>query len=73
MNAEAFKKMKNLKILIFDNVQFGEGLKYLPNGLRMLDLPNYQFSLPSNFRPKNLVALNMPRSMVIPQELLNQV
>ena len=73
LEAKAFKKMKNLRFLIVDNVQTFEGLKYLPNGLRLLNWPDYAFPLPSSFCPKNLVHLNMPRSKVILQELLNQV
>ncbi|XP_030942178.1 TMV resistance protein N-like isoform X1 [Quercus lobata] len=46
---KAFKRMRNLKFLMVDNVQICEELKYLPNGLRLLQLPNYPFPLPSNF------------------------
>lgn len=73
LEANAFKKMKNLNFLIIRNVHIREGLKYLPNGLKLLDLPNYAFPLPSGFCPKNLATLNMPCSKVVLTELLNQV
>ena len=65
--------MKNLRFLIVDNVQTFEGLEYLPNGLRVLDWPDYAFPLPSSFCPKNLVCFKMSHSKVILPELLNQV
>ena len=60
----AFKRMRNLKFLIVDNVHICEELKYLPNGLRFLQLPKYPFSLPSNFCPQKLVTLEMPHSRI---------
>ena len=60
--ANAFKRMGNLKFLIVHNVHICNELKYLPNGLRFLDLPNYPFPLPSNFCPQKLATLNMPCS-----------
>jgi len=33
---KAFKKMTKLKTLIIENGHFSEGLKYLPNSLRVL-------------------------------------
>ena len=45
------------------NVDICRGLEYLPNGLRVLDWLGFSLSsLPSNFRPQKLVALNMPQS-----------
>nr|XP_023905938.1 TMV resistance protein N-like [Quercus suber]XP_023905939.1 TMV resistance protein N-like [Quercus suber]XP_023905941.1 TMV resistance protein N-like [Quercus suber]XP_023905942.1 TMV resistance protein N-like [Quercus suber]XP_023905943.1 TMV resistance protein N-like [Quercus suber]XP_023905944.1 TMV resistance protein N-like [Quercus suber] len=72
--ANAFERMRNIKFLIFDNVHICKKLKYLPNGLRLLQLPDYSFPLPSNFFPHNLVSLNMPRGRIrfgklFPQEL----
>ena len=37
--ANAFKRMRNLKFLIVDNVHICEELEYLPKGLRLLHLP----------------------------------
>ena len=69
----ALKEMRNLKFLIVDNVHIRKELKYLPNGLRLLQLPNYPFTLPSNFRPQKLVTLEMPRSCVRLEKLFKQV
>ena len=56
-------KMKNLKYLKVYNV-ICEDLKYLPNGLRLLDWSEFPLSsLPSTFG-QNLVALNLPRSRI---------
>ena len=71
--AYAFKRMINLKILIVNNVHICEELKFLPNGLRWLDWPNYPFPLPSNFCPQKLGALNMPYSRIQLEKLLKQV
>ncbi|XP_050260330.1 disease resistance protein RPV1-like isoform X2 [Quercus robur] len=68
----AFKRMRNLKFLIVDNVHICEELKYLPNGLRFLQLPNYPFSLPSNFCPQKLVTLEMPHSRIQLEKLFKQ-
>jgi hypothetical protein len=58
------EKLKNLKYLKVHNV-ICEDLKYLPNGLRLLDWSEFPlFSLPSNFVLQNLVALNMPGSQI---------
>ena len=63
--------MKNLKFLIVANVDICGDIKYLPNELRLLDWPKFPLSsLPYNFCPQKLVALNMPQSQVI-VEILN--
>jgi hypothetical protein len=57
-------KMKSLKYLKVHNV-ICEDLKYLPNGLRLLDWSKFPLSsLPFNFGLQNLVALNMPGSHI---------
>ena len=74
LEAQIFRKMKNLRFLIIHNVHFLEhgGLEYLPNGLRLLDWDTYPFSsLPSSFCPKKLVVLRLPRSRIV--EPLKQV
>ena len=71
--ANAFKRMGNLKFLIVHNVHICKELKYLPNRLRRLDLPNYPFPLPSNFCPQKLVTLKMPRSCIQLEKLFKQV
>ena len=71
--ANAFKRMRNLKFLIIHNVHICKELKYLPNGLRLLQLPNYPFPLPSNFCPQKLVTLKMPRNRIWLEKLFKQV
>ena len=74
LEAQIFRKMKNLRFLIIRNVHFHGhgGLEYLPNGLRLLDWDTYPFSsLPSSFCPKKLVVLRMPRNQLV--EPLTQV
>lgn len=62
-NGEAFKNMKNLKVLIFEKAWFSEGPKYLPNSLRILKWPEYpSSSLPLDFHPKKLLLLELPHS-----------
>ncbi|XP_065616718.1 disease resistance protein RPP2B [Quercus suber] len=57
-------KMKSLKYLIIRNV-ICEDLKYLPNGLRLLDWNEFPLSsLPSTYEPTKLVALNMQGSHI---------
>ena len=59
-NGEAFKSMKELKILIFENVKFSEDPKYLPESLKVLKWRGYPSScLPPSFSPKKLVVLDM--------------
>ena len=71
--ANTFKRMRNLKFLIVDNVHICEELEYLPNGLRLLHLPNYHFPSPSNFCPQKLVTLEMPHSRIQLEKLFKQV
>ncbi|XP_050278303.1 disease resistance protein RUN1-like [Quercus robur] len=66
LKANCFEKMGNLKFLLVSNVDTCGDLEYLPNGLRVLDWSRFpSSSLPSNFRPHNLVVLNMPQSPII--------
>ncbi|XP_030959236.1 TMV resistance protein N-like [Quercus lobata] len=66
LKANCFEKMGNLKFLLVSNVDTCGDLEYLPSGLRVLDWSRFpSSSLPSNFRPHNLVVLNMPQSPVI--------
>ena len=70
LEANCFEKMKNLKFLMVGNVDICRGLEYLPNGLRVLDWQWFPLSsLPSNFRPQKLIALNMPQSQIILDKL----
>ena len=70
LEANCFKKMKNMKFLMVGNVDICRGLEYLPNGLRVLDWLGFSLSsLPSNFHPQKLVAPNMPQSQIILDKL----
>ena len=63
LKPKCLEKMKNLMFLIVSNVDICRGLKYLPNELRIIDWPGFSLSsLPSNFDPQKLIALNMPKS-----------
>ncbi|XP_075637609.1 disease resistance protein Roq1-like [Castanea sativa] len=63
LKAQVFRKMKNLRFLVIHNVHCHGRLKYLPNGLKLLDWKDYPFSSwPSNFCPNNLVVINMSRN-----------
>ena len=64
IEANAFEKMKYLKFLMVHNVRICEELKYLPNGLTLLQWPEFPFSLPSKYYPQQLVALEMPSSLI---------
>ena len=73
LHAKAFKMMENLKFLMVRNVLISKKLKYLPNGLKLLEWHEYPFSLPSNYCPQQLVVLEMPHSWIRLDELLKQV
>ena len=66
MDPNAFRKMKNLRLLIVRNANISGGhLDFLSNELRLLDWPGYPFpSLPCSFHPKNLVELNLSYSLI---------
>ncbi|KAL0017104.1 hypothetical protein SO802_004173 [Lithocarpus litseifolius] len=65
LNAEAFSKMKRLRLIKICNVQLPQGLNYLSNELRMMDWCDYPLkSMPISFRPTNLVELIMPRNCI---------
>ncbi|XP_075638430.1 TMV resistance protein N-like [Castanea sativa] len=72
LHAKAFKKMENLKFLMVRNVLVSKELKYLPNGLKLLEWHEYPFSLPSNYCPQQLVVLEMPRSCIRLEKLFKQ-
>ena len=73
LHPQAFENMENLKFLIVRNVLILEELKYLPSGLRVLELHNYSFALPSNFYPQQLVQLQMSNSFIRLEKLFKQV
>ena len=71
LSAEAFSKMKNLRLLKIGyveppkgfnrgHVQLPQGLSYLSNELRVIDWHGYPLkSMPTNFQPNKLVELRM--------------
>ncbi|XP_028207833.1 TMV resistance protein N-like isoform X1 [Glycine soja] len=62
---DAFKKMKNLKILIIRNGKFSQGPNYFPESLRVLEWHRYPSNcLPSNFPPKELAICKLPQSCI---------
>ncbi|XP_050263108.1 TMV resistance protein N-like [Quercus robur] len=73
VHAQAFRRMKNIKFLIVNNVYIDGFLEYLPNSLVLLDWPNWSLSLPSNFCPQQLVYLNMPHCNIRIHKLFKQV
>ncbi|XP_028805584.1 TMV resistance protein N-like isoform X2 [Neltuma alba] len=69
LTASTFKRMRNMKIFIVKNAHIFGSPQHLPNNLRLLDWMEYpSSSLPSNFRPKKLVGLNLSRSCFAMQE-----
>ncbi|KAK4562172.1 hypothetical protein RGQ29_004870 [Quercus rubra] len=73
LHAQAFRRMKNIKFLILNNVHIDGCLEYFPNSLVLLDLSNCSFSLPSNGYPQQLVYFNMPYSNIRIHELFKQL
>lgn len=62
-DGEAFKKMKNLKMLIITNCRFSKGTTHLPRSLRVLKWGGYpSSSLPPDFNPKKLAILELSDS-----------
>ncbi|XP_065622349.1 disease resistance protein RUN1 [Quercus suber] len=65
LNAEAFSKMKSLRLIKICNVHLPEGLNFLSNRLQMMEWHDYPLKfMPTNFQPDNLVELIMPRSHI---------
>ena len=73
LHTEAFKKMKNLKFLIVENVHICEELEFLPHSLIFLKWPNYPFHWPFEYFPQQLVAIDMPHSHIRLPKLIMQV
>ncbi|KAG2385026.1 TMV resistance protein [Vigna angularis] len=71
-NPNAFRRMKNLKILIIRDGKFSKGPNYFPESLRVLEWHGYPSnSLPSNFDPSNLVTCKLPHSHFTSFEFLD--
>ncbi|XP_065618174.1 probable WRKY transcription factor 19 [Quercus suber] len=72
LEANVFKRMKNLKFLI-GNVHIGEELKYLPDELRFLEWHEFPLSLSSKCcLPRQLVVLEMSKSNIILENAFKQ-
>ncbi|KAL2967653.1 hypothetical protein AAZX31_16G187300 [Glycine max] len=64
-NGNAFKKIKNLKILIIRNGKFSKGPNYFPESLRVLEWHGYPSNcLPSIFHPKELAICKLRQSCI---------
>ncbi|CAL1363340.1 unnamed protein product [Linum trigynum] len=62
---KAFSKMSKLRLLIVHNVVCNQGPKDLSTELKFLDWDGYPSkSLPTSFRPKNLVELSLTNSNI---------
>ncbi|XVE83986.1 hypothetical protein DITRI_Ditri16bG0132800 [Diplodiscus trichospermus] len=65
LSADAFLKMKNLRLLRVFYLTNSKYLKYLSNEVRLFEWHGYPFkSLPSSFELDNLVALILPYSCI---------
>ncbi|KAK0592821.1 hypothetical protein LWI29_026044 [Acer saccharum] len=65
LDGKSFSGMINLRLLQINNVDLSEDLEYLSNELRYLKWHGYPSnSLPSNFRPRKLFALDLCHSRI---------
>jgi hypothetical protein len=65
LNAEAFSKMKNLRLLKINNVHLPQGLNFLSSELRFIHWDGYPLEfMPTSFEPEKLVELIMPCSLI---------
>ncbi|XVE83991.1 hypothetical protein DITRI_Ditri16bG0133200 [Diplodiscus trichospermus] len=65
LSADAFLKMKNLRLLRVFYLTNSQDLKHLSNKVRLFEWHGYPFkSLPSSFQLDNLVALILPYSSI---------
>ncbi|XVF70260.1 hypothetical protein PTKIN_Ptkin11bG0146700 [Pterospermum kingtungense] len=65
LSADAFLKMKKLRLLRVLSLPNAHDLKYLSNELRLFEWHGYPLKfLPSSFQPNNLVALLLPYSYI---------
>ncbi|KAJ9177748.1 hypothetical protein P3X46_012929 [Hevea brasiliensis] len=65
LSAEAFLKMRRLRILLIRNARITGGPVDLPNELRWLEWPDCPLpSMPSGFRARKLVGLNLCHSYI---------
>ncbi|XP_075657366.1 disease resistance protein Roq1-like [Castanea sativa] len=72
LHTEAFKKMKNLKFFIVENVHICKPLEFLPHSLKFFKWTNYPFHWPFKYFPEQLVALEMPHSRIRLPKLIKQ-
>jgi hypothetical protein len=65
LNAEAFSKLKKLRLLKVKNVRLPQGLNYLSNELCLMEWHGYPLkSMPTGFQPIKLVELRLHCSQI---------
>lgn len=65
MDPQAFRKMKNLRLLIVQNARFSTKIEYLPDSLKWIKWHGFrQPTFPSFFTMKNLVGLDLQHSFI---------
>ncbi|KAA0047972.1 TMV resistance protein N-like [Cucumis melo var. makuwa] len=65
VDLQAFRKMKNLRLLIVQNARFCTKIEYLPDSLKWIKWHGFpQSTLPSCFITKNLVGLDLQHSFI---------
>ena len=65
LSAEAFSKMKKLRLLKIGNMQLPQDLNYLSNELRVIEWHGSHLkSMPTDFQPNRLVVLRMSCSNI---------
>ncbi|KAH7529343.1 hypothetical protein FEM48_Zijuj05G0174300 [Ziziphus jujuba var. spinosa] len=65
LNDKSLKKMERFRLLVFDNVVLSTTINCVPNDLRFIEIPGYQFpTFTFNCGLKQLVILSMPHSHI---------
>nr|ADI99934.1 TIR-NBS-LRR-AAA+ATPase class resistance protein [Cucumis sativus] len=65
VDPQAFRKMKNLRLLIVQNARFSTKIEYLPDSLKWIKWHGFrQPTFPSFFTMKNLVGLDLQHSFI---------
>lgn len=65
VDPQAFRNMKNLRLLIVKNARVSTEINYLPSSLKWIQWHGFaQPSLPSHFIMKNLVGLDLQHSFI---------
>uniref|UniRef100_A0A9I9CIX4 TIR domain-containing protein n=1 Tax=Cucumis melo TaxID=3656 RepID=A0A9I9CIX4_CUCME len=65
VDSQAFRNMKNLRLLIVRNAKFSTNVEYLPDSLKWIKWHGFSHrSLPLSFLKKNLVGLDLSHSFI---------